>query len=440
MTPVIQIAIPVAVFVVSVVTLYSVPRGWTLWAAVISAIAMAVFVPSFSTSAPVAVVAILATVAVQVLALFRDRGIWPVLRVPAILIIFIMYSTTVGALGAPIALVLQYAATGVLLVLLTLSVSGAVARRGQAILLPTFGIILVVQFMIGFGEEFLGTKALWPRSDGTDNISHRVNAVLPSLIGRAMGSTSHPIPFGILFGFCVIVCLWFALKRRSVFYFALAMLGVVGMVFSGTRSAFVALAGALIVWGILASWRKKAVLIPVVIAALIGLPAGLYFVLQNAGSGFTSSRSFVHRIGILDTASNLFKREPLEVVFGTGFSSIQRLIEDGVVRGVEGISVVDEEFVRTLAGLGIVGLVLLLGAIIACVIRGNQLSILLLSFLVVGFVAFDSLSWRLIFTLFVVAIASSYGSRSALRKKRRARHALAVEDEHGLNPQMQGTH
>ncbi|MBX0300977.1 O-antigen ligase family protein [Cryobacterium sp. 1639] len=425
----IQLVLPLAIFAGSVVVLYRVPRDWASWTGVISAIVMAVLVPSFSTSAPAAVVTIMSTVVMLVLALWRDRGVLAGLNVPLVLLIFIGYSSVFGAAQAPIALVLQYLATGALLMLLSLAVVGAVVRRGLSPLLPTFGIVLVFQFVISFGEEFLGTKAVWPRADGTDNITHRVNAFLPSVIGRAMGSTAHPIPLGMLFGFCVVVCLWFALRRRSLFYLALGVLGIVGMALSGTRSAFVSLAGALLFWLVSAFWRKKAVLIPLIAALVIGVPAAIFFVFANLGSGVRNSSSFVHRIGILDTASNLFKRDPLEVLFGTGFSSIVGLIEDGVIQGVDGIGVVDQEFVRTLAGTGVIGLLLMLAVIVLGLIRGSKLPSLLVVFVVVGFAAFDSLSWRLIFTLFVVAVASVYGVGAARRNNRESHTGLRTEDE-----------
>lgn len=404
------LAVPIAVTIVSIVFVLLVPKTSSLAVGASAAMAMAVLVPSFSTSAPVAVLAVLGTILVLLLALFRDRDGVVLRRSPYILIGFLLWSAVAGARGAPTNMVLLYLATGVLLTLLVLVVMGA-AARGFNVLLPLIGAVLVFEVIVGFSEEFLGGKAMWPRADGSDNISHRVNSVLPLLVGRAMGSTSQPIPYGMLLGFCVLVCLWFAVRDRSILLYSLSVLGVVGMVFSGTRSAFLSLAAALAIWLAFRLARKPVLFYSYLAVGLVGGLAALFVGLSLGGTDLTSSSSYTHRLGILDSAGNLFSRNPLEVLVGSGYESVRSLIASGVVSGEPGIMVIDQEYVRTLAGVGVAGLALLIGAIVAGLRRGTELSRLMIAYLAIGLLAFDGLSWRLIATLFVIAVANGYGRR-----------------------------
>ena len=263
----VALAVPSVIFLVSVVAVLRLPREQSASLGVMSAISMAVLVPSFATSAPVAVAAVLGTVTVLVIAIARDRGPLRTVTYPVALILFIVWSSTVGSIGSPIKLVLLNLGTGALLILLVLAVIIAVSR-GQNFYLPLFAIVLVFEFLIGFAEQFFGWQAMWPRADGTDNISHRVNAIAPILVGRSMGSAAQPIPYGMLIAFCVIVCLWFALRNRSRTLWILVAVGLVGMVFAGTRSAFVALAVALAVLALTSIKWRRATLIAAAVAVL----------------------------------------------------------------------------------------------------------------------------------------------------------------------------
>lgn len=405
--------VPITVWLLSTVLILVRPRQSALRIAVIAALSMAVLVPSFSTSATVAIAAVLGTNASLSLALLKDlRSVNP-RRVPFVLIAFLLWSAIVGAINAPFSMVLLYLATGSMLVLLALAVPGA-TRRGGEIFLPFFAIVVLFEFLVGVGEQFFGTLAMWPRADGSDLITHRSNSVAPFLLGRAMGSASQPIPYGILVGFCVLVCVWYLVMKRRYWLLLPTALGGAALVFSGTRNAILGVLVGIAVWFLLQFWRKRLVVIPFLALAAIGAPVAVYVGFLAGGDELANSSSLVHRLGILETAGNLFQRAPMDVLFGTGFSSIKGLIESGLISGADGLTVIDQEFVRTLAGTGIVGLALLLVTLALGFLRGSQLTRILIAFLAVGFIAFDSLSWRLIQTLFVFVV--SYGYGLALRR------------------------
>lgn len=403
-----SLAVPAVVFIASVVALFRLPRQRSAWVGVMSAISMAVLVPSFATSAPVAVAAVLGAAALLAIALLRDLRRLRNLTLPMTLLAFLAWSAAIGSLGSPVKLVLLNLGTGALLILLAFAVVIAVSR-GQNLYLPLFAVILVFESLLGFTEQFFGWKAMWPRADGTDNISHRVNAIMPLLIGRSMGSTAQPIPYGMLLAFCVIVCFWFALKNRSKLLWGLVAFGVIGMTFSGTRSAFVALAIAVAVWIVTkVRWTRTAfVLLAVALVAVVVALGGAVLFLSKSGALTTDS--FLHRSGVLGTAGDLLARNPLDVVIGSGYQSVEYLLKSGIVRGAPGIFVFDEEFVRTLACLGLVGFILLVLAFARGIALGTDLSRMLTIFIAASFFTFDGYSWRLIACLFVLAIASGYG-------------------------------
>ena len=404
----VALAVPSVIFLVSVVAVLRLPREQSASLGVMSAISMAVLVPSFATSAPVAVAAVLGTVTVLVIAIARDRGPLRTVTYPVALILFIVWSSTVGSIGSPIKLVLLNLGTGALLILLVLAVVIAVSR-GQNFCLPFFAIVLVFEFLIGFAEQFFGWKAMWPRADGTDNISHRVNAIAPILVGRSMGSAAQPIPYGMLIAFCVIVCLWFAVRNRSRTLWILVAVGLVGMVFAGTRSAFVALAVALAVLALTSIKWRRATLIAAAVAVLSLVVAAGGVVAYLSRSGALTTDSFIHRAGILGTAGGLLTRNPPDVIFGSGYQSVETLLKSGVVRGAPGIYVFDEEFIRTLACLGVIGLALLVATFVRGIAIGNGLSRTLTAFIAVSFFTFDGFSWRVIDCLLVISIAAAYG-------------------------------
>ena len=400
--------VPIAVLALTLIFLIFRPKQSALKIGVVGSVWMAVLVPSFSTSANVAIAAVLGGNIILVIAILRDRRTLLTGPIPYALLAFILWTAIVGSVGAPRNMVLLYLATGTFLGLLALCVIGAVGR-GHVLFVPLFAAVVFFEFCVGLGEQFFGTSAMWPRADGSDLISHRANSVAPWLIGRSMGSTSQPIPYGILVAFCIIVCVWFAIKNRSIVLGGIAGIGLVALVFSGTRNAILGLGVAAVAWFVFMFWRKKRIIIPFAIVVVLAVPAALLYVLRAGGSDFTESSSFAHRLGILETAGSLFLREPGEILFGTGYSSIRELISSGLISGVDGLTVLDQEFIRTFVATGAVGLILLIVAAIQGLRKGNTLTRVLIVFLLFGFVAFDSLSWRLLQTLFVFVLAYGYG-------------------------------
>ena len=380
------------------------PRHRSLFWAITGAFLLVVLVPSHSPPRDVAVLAILLSTALLVLALLRNVEQLRNCRPPVPLLLFLVYSVSVWIRDGFTNTVMLNVATNVMLILvaLAISVGSSFSHRAFVYALVVAGVI---QFALSLSEQFFGAEALWPRPDGTDVIESRVNILAPDLIGRAMGSTSQPIPLGILSGMAVIASLWLAIRGRNKIFFVPAGLALVTLVFSGTRSAVVATGVALLLWAALTARVARSVQY---IYFGVGAMATVIIIdieeLLGFGN-FRQSESFTHRTGVFESATSLLSRAPGDVLWGSGYDSISGILRSGFAGDSSSIVVFDQEIVRTAASAGILGVMLLLAAVVSGLRRGDTLSRVFLSYSFFSFLAFDSLSWTLTTFLFVASAA-----------------------------------
>jgi hypothetical protein len=264
-------------------------------------------------------------------------------------------------------------------------------------------LLIVLQLALSTAEEFLSTKAPWPLTNGTDFIAHRLNPIAPRLVGRAMGSTSHPIPLGVLMAIFLIFCLWVAIHTRRRSYWLFCLFAAIVVIYSGTRSAILAIAVCLAFWFSTTGGAKR---LPGYLLGTVALL--LIFVSVDPQtipgfSGFYSSESYTHRANVLAFFPTLVDRSFFDLVFGSGYSSISSLLQSSFFSGGSGIQVFDQEYIRTLTATGLVGFTVLIMALVEGFRRGNLPSRLILICLSITFFSFDALSWNLLMTLFVIA-------------------------------------
>lgn len=363
---------------------------------------LAVLVPSHSPPRDVLTAAAIGAITVLAVAIARvHRSVLS--GVPNLWLIgFILYSSGMQLFAAEGLYAWFLFLSAVVYVLLSFLVSQQ-QMNGSYALLFALPIVILIQLSIATAEEFLGMKALWPLTNGTDVITHRVNPIAPWLPGRAMGSTSHPIPLGMLMGASLVLCIWVAMKVRRRFAWLFVMLAAVAILFSGTRNAVLAVLLAVAYWFSSQAGSKR---LPIYV---LGGAFGAIFVLSvdpdslPGMAGFYSSESYIHRLHVLEFLPELFNRPILEVIFGSGYDSIAALLQSSTFSGGTGIQVFDQEYVRTFAAIGLLGLLLLMMAIVEGFRRGNVPSRLMLVFLCVNFASFDALNWNLLMTLFVMA-------------------------------------
>lgn len=366
---------------------------------------LAVVVPSHSPPRDVLVAALGGAIFILCLAtmrMFRRMGS----SVPNMwLVVFLLYSGFISATEAegPYAWFVVLATS----LYVVLAIFAAMPRsNGTQVLYVAVPIIVILQVGLASAEEFGGVKAPWPLTNGSDNIAHRINPVAPWLVGRAMGSTSHPIPLGILMGACLVLAIWMARRRRHWYLWLIVALSGIGLIYAGTRSAFLATFVALAYWAITTASAKRAPFF--LLTGILGVAA---FLITDAdallGLGkFYSSESYLHRADVLAFIPELGERSITEVFFGSGYDSIASILLSSNFSGGTGILVFDQEYIRTFVSTGLIGLLLLLMSIIEGFRRGNIPSRMVLIFLCFIFASFDALSWHLPTTLFVLAASS----------------------------------
>lgn len=377
--------------------------------AVASVIVLSVAVPGLAPPDYVTVMSLSAQILILGLAILRQGGQVLQARLPLLLVAFFVWSTIFGELpGTSETASALYIAEGLFYALLIVAVSALrVERNPMQQVLP---LLIIAQFVAALSEQFLQAEAIWPRVDGTNDITRRNNTLVPALVGRSMGSTSYPITLGILAGIALVACIWQYREHRRRVYLWLGLLSAATVVMSGTRTAVVA--SALCVGVILitnSSGRVRA--FRIFLTGLFGLIMILLIdPLALVGlDDIEGTSSYTHRLGVLGLLPELLQRPWQEVLFGTGYRSIGPLLSGGALLETDGIAVLDQQFIRVLVGCGLVGLVLMVLSVAVGFMRGNGFERLTIAFLVFSFLTYDTLSWRLLAVLLIVAACAPSG-------------------------------
>ncbi len=364
------------------------------------AITLAVLVPSHSPPHSVTVSSIAGVTVLLVAAVVKNYRVLRVCRPPMTLILFLTYSAAVWLRAENKNGLLNVGIQGALVLMALLTAAGTHLHR-RVLIYALLGAIFA-QFALAYSEEFLRLPALWPRPDGSDVLTSRLNPLATALPGRAMGSTSQPIPLGMLSGMALISALWVAFRtRRWILPLVAAISAAVTIVFSGTRSALV---GCLLAGLVLLLLTARVSRIPRYLAAL-PVVVILYLAVDLPGllgfGDFQGTESYSHRTSVLQSAEALFNRSPMAVLWGSGYDSIGTLLGSGVA-GTDGILVFDQEFFRTATAGGLTGGVLLVLAIFSGFKKGDTLARMLLAYVSFFLLVFDGLSWFLSASLLVL--------------------------------------
>lgn len=397
-----MIALPIGITICGLVATIFSKANKASQGALLFVLALAVLVPSHSPSRDVLSAAVGGAAVILVVAIVRSHRLIAKAVPNIFLILFILYSSVITFFEAegPYAWFILLSCISYLLVSILVSQPGF---NGTAVLYLAVPIFVVIQFVFSSAEEFLGAKAIWPLTNGTDFITHRLNPIAPWLAGRAMGSTSHPIPLGTLMAICLVVCMWVAINGRRRRYWLVSVLASTVILFSGTRSAILAVLVSLAFWFSAAAGSKRLPGYVVGAVAFFIIAVSVDPQALPGLSGFYSSESYTHRANVLEFLPELMQRSFGDLFFGSGYGSIASLLQSSVFSGGSGIQVFDQEYIRTLTATGVVGFMLLMLTIVEGFRRGNVPSRLVLICLAVTFFSFDALSWNLLMTLFVIA-------------------------------------
>ncbi len=326
------------------------------------------------------------------------RGAGPRLRVTALvgagayLALLLMSTVVAENASRPVIVAISVVGPGVLTVM--------VARAFTADDLRVFarGLVgfAVLQVVVATTDllirplPFLGYTAL-------DGGSRLTNALLAERLPRAQAMVGHPIILALLIVVAVGLTWLNTVKLPRGVRIALVSVLAAGLVMSGTRSAIVALAVAVIYLS-LASTRsvgrriRNGLVISIGALILAAIPASAQY-LAIVAADLSESGSYTHRTGAWgELPAVLSRRDLSELLFGTGSGSEHFLFNAGFLQQ-DGLNVVDNQFVTTIIGAGFVGLLLLLLLMVRTIARGSTSVRVTMIMLLVMLNAFDLLRW-----------------------------------------------
>jgi O-antigen ligase len=249
---------------------------------------------------------------------------------------------------------------------------------------------------------------------GTPGTTFETNQLLAALGGRSTGTMAHPIPFGALMAVAVTLCFSSATGWPLLVRLLAAAALSYGVALSGSRSAALVLALALLAAvmtpGVLrvgAAWRIAAALV------LSGAVLTVRATELPVVTGLEGTGSLTHRLAALDVVGRLADRSGDQVLLGSGAGSLDDLFAAGLLQ-LDGFFAVDNQLVATFAVAGLVGVLALVGAVVAGLVRGDRSTRPATLLLVLMFFSFDVLEWHSTAVLLVVLLVLGSGRRDAV--------------------------
>lgn len=309
-----------------------------------------------------------------------------------------------------------YVVTAMVLLLL----AGHVRRLGRDVvwsLQVIVAVTVVIQLISALGERLLAWDAPWPRRDGVTYNIGGSNNLWPELGGRAMGTLGWAITLGQMMALCAIMAFWFFVRSRRWGWLALTGAAVFVVFLSGTRTGLLMIAAAAVI-GLVVRVKKLWAVLVLGSAVLAVIVVGPLVVgdLFGFGADVEGTRSVQHRRLVSGSIPGLLNQSTGSVIFGHGYDAVPGLLASGVIHGVEGAPVTDNELIRTLAGLGILGVGLWAGAFITAFIRGSALTRALVVALIVGGASYDILTWRSLLVLVVLILSMELRPQAKSRR------------------------
>lgn len=289
-------------------------------------------------------------------------------------------------------------------------------------------VLAAAQTLLGLAEVFAGVDPIWGYRGGL----RRDNPFVPDLV-RAQGTMGHPIVFGYLQGLAVVLAWANPFRMPQWARLLLLALTVTGVVLSGTRSAALAAAVAIVAHIVLRIEAFQLLRGLFLLLAAAVLVAVLDFGLTQLVLDTIDSGSWIHRLGSLQAVPNLLERSGWELWWGSGYGSERELFARGYIVLTYGLPVVDNFFVYLLGTTGIVGLCLMLGILVFAFLRGNRYVKAAVIYVAGMFFSFDTTVWFssgvLLFVVLGLAAATGGGGAAPPRPLwRRRPDAVSTDD------------
>lgn len=329
----------------------------------------------------------------------------------------------------------EFLQIGMLATIAALALVMPLLRRTDLRVLADVVLVLVVVHTVYGALEQSGTVgAVWDlRQKSLETIEYRANILLPWLAGRSQSSFGHPILFATFACFAVLVLTHAGLRERRRRYAVGAVVGLVALGLSGTRSAAVALIVALVAYALTnIRWRRLFGFVigtgAVGIAALlVNLPQ-----LLALDSRFESSVSYIHRSLVAGSWAALWAQDDVVKWLGHGAGAIAELFRSGIVRGASKLLYFDNAFISLFALSGLVALLLFCASLLGS-LHGGSLAIAVATVVATMGFSFDEQQWQL--ALLMLAFGSLLpGTLGGLHRRDDPPAPDPPSDQAGLAP------
>lgn len=181
----------------------------------------------------------------------------------------------------------------------------------------------------------------------------------PHIIASALG---NPLPFAAYLVLFLPLSLWYIEYKKNVVRVLPIFILTLGILFSFSRSGWISLFFAFIIYSLRNNFFKKILrkwiyIVPFIISIsifmLFMMPISLQTRFEKINMGMFNSKSFEHRLKSFVTVKNIVKDYPL---FGVGFGNYPQVHEKYMVQGVVKEALTpDNMYLRLLADTGIIG-------------------------------------------------------------------------------------
>ncbi|MBY4381893.1 hypothetical protein HQO24_10590 [Rhodococcus fascians] len=243
--------------------------------------------------------------------------------------------------------------------------------RERSIVVRTVVLLAAVEGLYGIFEALASPGAIWGYSNKSVNgLPVLMESQIFEGLIRAQGSLGHPLVLAFLMVTGIGLVIGFRPFNK---WWRLALIAVMfgGILAAGSRSGL-AVAALLLLF----SARHSATR---VVQGIYFAVAG-YVVLTLTGFWesevwlrFLNSDSLGHRQSSFDAMSSLVNdQSAIQAWFGNGFWSTERLYRNGVLPSSNGFFAIDNQLVSTLAEVGILGVIAIVGLGAASIVWGDR--------------------------------------------------------------------
>jgi uncharacterized membrane protein len=253
-------------------------------------------------------------------------------------------------------------------------------------------------------EALAQPTPLWGYSTfSAGGVPVQVDSQIFANVARAQGSLGQPLVLAFLLLAGLGLVIGFRPMTSALLYWSIVAAIVGGLIATGSRSGLAVAAILLLFSKHRAAGRWVVGLYLSCLALALLTLFGFWE--SDVVNRFFASNSLSHRTSSWGSVSSLLSQQRLtQVLFGNGFSSTRRLYDTGILPNSNGFYAVDNQFVSTLAELGLVGLVAIVGVIVWTVLRGDRRFVWAILGALAMFWSFEVLLWPSSYAILLVLL------------------------------------